>query len=146
MCALCRPLAATQKTTAGQTFCTPPFFRCCLESLLAGATPILADLKDSRRVLMVLWKISCTSPSSLFTSKCLRLYLCLCCGGPEWEHIMGVNVWSTDGLLVFYFSSLYLWVYWSIYFLRMYLQFIQHFHISSVWFRQIWFDIIELYK
>ena len=60
-----------------QTFCCCSFFG-CFESVFGGATPIFADLKDSRRLLMVLWKISCTSFSSLLMSKWLRLYLCRC--------------------------------------------------------------------
>lgn len=59
------------------TFCCWSFFG-CLVIAFGGATPILADLKDSKRLRMVLWKISCTSSSSLLTSKWLRLNLCLC--------------------------------------------------------------------
>lgn len=64
------------------TFCCCSFFG-CLVMCLGGATPIFADLKDSRRLLMVLWKISCTSFSSWLTSKRVRLYLWRCCKPPE---------------------------------------------------------------
>lgn len=60
------------------TFCWWSFFG-YLVMCFGGATPIFVDLKDSRRLLMVLWKISCTSFSSLLTSKWLRLYLWRCC-------------------------------------------------------------------
>lgn len=50
---------------------------------LGGATPILADLKDSRRFLMVLWKISCISFWSWLTSRRPRLNLWRCCRPPE---------------------------------------------------------------
>lgn len=45
------------------TFCSWSFFGCLVMGF-GGATPIFADLKDSRRFLIVLWKISCTSFSS----------------------------------------------------------------------------------
>lgn len=56
------------------TFCCWSFFG-YLVMCFGGATPIFADLKDSRRLLMVLWKISCSSFSSWLTSKRVRLYL-----------------------------------------------------------------------
>lgn len=33
----------------------------CLAMCFGGVTPNLVDLKDSKRFLMVLWKISCIS-------------------------------------------------------------------------------------
>lgn len=58
-------------------------FLWCFVIFLAGLTPILADLKDSRRLLMVLWKISCTSYSLWLMPKWLRLYLWWCCSERE---------------------------------------------------------------
>lgn len=74
------------------TFCCWSFFGCLL-IVFGGATPIFADLKDSKRFLMVLWKISCTSFSSLLTSKWLRLYLCRCYK-PENKHRKRINSWG----------------------------------------------------
>lgn len=62
----------------------------CLVIFLAGVTPILADLNDSRRLLMVLWKISCTSSSFWLMVKSLRLYLWRCCG----EKRQHASVWN----------------------------------------------------
>lgn len=66
--------AATSSCFDPLTFCCWSFFGCLVMGF-GGATPIFADLKDSRRFLMVLWKISCTSFSSWLTSKRVRLYL-----------------------------------------------------------------------
>lgn len=74
------------------TFCCWSFFEYLL-IVFGGATPIFADLKDSKRLLMVLWKISCTSFSSLLTSKWLRLYLCRCCK-PENKRQGWKRIWE----------------------------------------------------
>lgn len=63
--------------------CCVSSFLWCLVIFLAGLTPILADLKDSRRLLMVLWKISCTSSSLWLMPNWLRLYLWRCCSERE---------------------------------------------------------------
>lgn len=73
------------------TFCCCSLLECLL-IVFGGATPIFADLKDSRRVLMVLWKISCTSFSSSLTLKWLRLYLCRCCEPENKAVRVGVGV------------------------------------------------------
>lgn len=66
----------TRNKADALTFCCS--FFACFEIFFDGATPIFADLKDSKRLLMVLWKISCTSFSSSLMPKWLRLYLCRC--------------------------------------------------------------------
>lgn len=74
------------------TFCCWSFFECFV-MVFGGVTPILADLKDSKRFLIVLWKISCTSFSSWLTSKWVRLYLCRCWNTRERAKKWKLNLW-----------------------------------------------------